>query len=112
MIRSNLFPAVIVAVAVAVAGCGASARKAPKARDYSARVAASIQQNAGQLKQQFPNAFNVNVTKASCVEQGSTESYLCNATVGVEAQDYTVQFQTVSISASCDNSGNCVWHPT
>ena len=89
------------AFALALAGCGGSGS------DQSHRIEKDIMSSgADQLRWAASNygLSDVSMDDAGCVEQGSSQSYKCLAHYTADGQSYKL-----SISATCDKSGKCVW---
>lgn len=102
--RVSLLASVAVTVA-ALAGCGGSSSSG--SGDQSSRIEHDIMTTGSSQLQASASDYGVTDVRfddAGCVEQGSSQSYQCLAHYTADGQSYKL-----SISASCDSTGKCVW---
>jgi hypothetical protein len=93
-------------LSVVVVCVGAAAAYA--AANYSGRIVHAIETTGKKQLQAGANRYGLGrVTKvtATCIQEGSSESYTCLAYYTVHAVRYRL-----FINASCSNSGECIWH--
>lgn len=90
------------AIALSLASCGGGSGS-----DQSGRIEHDIMTaGTSQLRSAASDygVSDVSMDDAACVEQGDTQSYKCLAHYTADGRPYKL-----SVSASCDKNGKCVW---